>query len=54
MAELRYAKNIVTDTKPIPAELVEKIRERNKDIKSTIQSTRRSLTYLTPNSTLLL
>lgn len=40
MAELKNAKYIVYDTKPFPPELVEKMRERRKDIKSTIKSTR--------------
>ena len=40
MAELKYAKNVVTDTKPLPADIVEKMRARRKDIKSTIESTR--------------
>jgi len=40
MAELQNAKYIVYDTKPIPPELIEKMRERRKDIQSTIKSTR--------------
>lgn len=40
MAELKNAKYIVYDTKQFPPELVEKIRERRKNIKSTIKSTR--------------
>jgi hypothetical protein len=40
MAELKNAKYIVYDTKPFPPEMVGKIKDRQKDIKSTIKSTR--------------
>ena len=40
MAELKNAKYIVYDTKPIPPELIEKMQERRKDTQSTIKSTR--------------
>jgi hypothetical protein len=40
MAESKYGRLIVTDTKPLPVELTGKMQERLKKVKSTMKSTR--------------
>jgi len=40
MTDLKYAKNIVTDTKPFPQELIEKFKEKHPDAPPPMDSTR--------------
>lgn len=40
MAKLKYAKNIITETKPLPKEIMEKIRAMPKEAISAVKSTR--------------